>query len=423
MGARDRLAARVAGIGGAPASLVFTPGVFQIGDASVAARLAAGRLRLAGVEVDLGDAADPWDVAPPTPEWEASLHGFDWLDHYAASGAPWVREALAGWIHAWIARCGRGAGPGWKAEIAGRRAAAWARSGRRIVEQASPADGRAFLRAFARNVRFLRRRWRAAPQGLPRCRAVAGLVHGALALYGPADPRVDEAAEALAEAARGLHADGAPSRAPEDLAIVFAVLVAARRALGESGRMAAPAHEAALAALAADIRALRHPDGSLVRAQGGGAGDEAAIDHSLALLEAPSGARAEAPMGYRRIASGRAVVFIDAGPAPSAPTTGAPFLGLFSLEASFDREPIVVSCGPGARIGAQWRRPCRAAAAHSSLTFDEADAEAEEAALALAPADIASEVERDAGAVRLAAVHDGWLKRFGLTHRRSLTLA
>ena len=54
-----------------------------------------------------------WDVPATAPEFWVEAHGFGWLDDLAAVGDPIARARAQDWTWGWIARYGKGRGPGW----------------------------------------------------------------------------------------------------------------------------------------------------------------------------------------------------------------------------------------------------------------------------------------------------------------------
>lgn len=429
-GRRDRLHARLAGVGRSPKALRFAPAPLWTGDGAAARRLAAGRLLLAGALVE-APGESPFDQAPPTAPWEDALHGFDWLDDLAAAPDAGTREALTSWVHDWIRRFGAGDGPGWRSDLTGRRLTRLACHAPRLLEAATPAERRALLAAIGRQTRFLRRRWRSAPAGLPRFQAAAGLAFGGLAAKGADGGATREGIAALGrEAERRIGDDGGlPSRSPEDVVETFAILTWAARSLDEAGATPAPAHVDALPRLAAAIRALRHGDGTMARFHGGGGGAPERIDRALAASGVRPGARIHETMGHHRLATARTTVFFDGGDTAErgAGRAAAASLhaSLFCFEASIGGRPAIVSCGPGARFGEAWRQAARATAAHSGLTIDgTSSASITGAAGTLrAPGRTSCVREEDEDGARLIAEHDGYLKSHGLIHHRRISLS
>ena len=85
----------------------------------------------------------------------------------------------------WIRRFGAGGGPGWQPELAGRRAKRWAVHAALLTQGLDRGGSDRFWRALAAHQRYLARAWPLAADGLPRLRALAGLVWSGIVLPHP----------------------------------------------------------------------------------------------------------------------------------------------------------------------------------------------------------------------------------------------
>jgi uncharacterized heparinase superfamily protein len=420
----DRFAARLARWGKAPSAVVTSPEPFWTGDAASAKRLAGGLFLLGGSMVE-APGVSPWDVPAPTAAWSDALHDFRWLDDLAAADAT-TRAALTTWLHDWVARYGAGAGPGWRPDLTGARLARWICHAPFALNGAGSEKSRAFFRTIGVQARYLRRRWRYAPPGLPRFQAASGLIYAGLALEGSGGAILTEGIAALGqEAAAAINNEGGvASRNPEHLVEIFAILTWAAQALGDAGLMPSPEHTSATARLANAIRALRMGDGRMARFHGGGGGDPERIDRALAISGLRPAHRQFEVMGFHRVSTARSTIIFDGGVRPEGPPAAEMHASAFCFEASIGRRPVIVNCGPGAHMSEEWRTASRATAAHSGLTIDDMSSARLQGDLLLAGArDLRCIREEDADGVRLTARHDGYLKTHGLIHQRRLTIA
>ncbi len=403
------------------------------GSPSRGRRLLEGRLRVGQVLVDEPEGTI-WDWAPGEPE-AALLHGMAWLDDLAALGGPQARRRAQAWVTEWIDRFGRGEGPGWTPELAGERLRRWVGQARFLLHPKGEGEAE-FGRACAAQALFLERRWKSAPTGRARIVALAGLLHGSLALPGRA-AQAGRAAEALArEAAATVDAGGAiATRNPEELLEIVGLLEGANAALAAAGRPGEAALSAAVARAAPVLRALRHADGSLGRFHGGGQGPEGRLDQVLAGAgRRPLAMRgALVPqMGFLRLAAGRTTVLVDAAAPPQGAASLAAHASTLAFEMASGRRPVIVSCGPGEGFGARWRRAARATASHSTLSLDAASSSrlGERLAgdgrspLVDGPKRVIVETAPpgDDG-LKADVAHDGWRPLYGLTHARMLRLS
>jgi uncharacterized heparinase superfamily protein len=411
-----------------PAALAFRAEPLWIGDAAAARRLLSGRFRFAGQEVE-APRLGPWRLSPPTPAFAAELHAFAWLDDLAAAGTREARRAAQSWVFGWIASFDEGAGPGWDAETAGRRARHWAERADFILKDASADLERRFLRALAIHARRLRKGAESAPPGLPRLRAASGLLHAALATRPEEGPRRAAARRLSEVAAQAIDEDGGlPSRNPEDLCEALIVLAAAARHLEAAGLEPEEGHARAVARAQPALRALRLRDGGLPRFHGGGPGAAGRLDHALSLAHprrpAPPPERA---MGFVRLAAGRSTAAIDAAAPPATPRAHASTL---AFEFACGAARPIVNCGPAAALP-DWADACRATAAQTALSLEGASsARISPSArgpgphpFVQGPREVQAETAQDADGHWFLGAHDGYLETHGLIHSRRLFLS
>lgn len=369
-----------------------------------------------------------WDISRSDPSIGAEVQGFGWLDDLAAVGDSTARNRAQDWTWAWIARYGRGSGPGWVPDLTGRRMIRWINHALFLLSGQDSAATTAWFRALSRQTVFLSRRWHRAAPGLPRFEALTGLIQAGLALNGM-DRYVAPAQAALERAcAAEIDADGGiPTRNPEELLEVFTLLTWAAQALNEAGRMPGSDHLAAIERIAPTLRALRHADGGLARFHGGGAGQHGQLDQALAR----SGVKPAAPkglaMGYARLSGGRTSVIVDAAAPPEGKASSKAHASALAFELTSGRRAIVVSCGPGAPFGPEWRRTARATAAHSTLEIEGFSSSRPGSGGTDGLADLArvqlSDLMSGPESNGLALGHDGWVATHGLTHTRLLDLS
>ncbi|WP_238381030.1 heparinase II/III family protein [Alkalilacustris brevis] len=396
-------------------------------------QLLAGNFLFAGYHVE-APGVSVWDVESPSPEFEAALQAFDWLDDLAAVGDGPARMRAQAWLGDWIARYGSGRGPGWTPEIAGRRLIRWVHHGLFLLAGQEQAEAEAFFAVLAQQTHFLARRWLAASSGLPRFEALTGLLYAGLSLrgmeehVGPAVAGLSRECDACIDAEGGLE-----SRNPEELLEVFTLLTWADTALREAGHRPDMPHVAAIERIAPTLRSLRHADGGLARFHGGGRGAEGQLDQALAASGMRAGARGVAAMGYARLAAGRTTVIVDAAQPPSGPASRNAHASTLAFELTSGRRPLIVNCGAGGPFGPEWRRAGRATASHSTLSIEGYSssrlgrgrriAGGDEEILAERPAEVTvgrDEVPQGAG---LLLSHDGYARTHGLVHVRRLDLS
>lgn len=418
----DRRAAKAAR-GGTPArGFILEPMGRPPGSFARGRRVAAGSFLLDGKVLE---SPDPFAARPPSEGFAAALHGWGWLDDLAACGEASARDAARRWLADWLDRCSNGAGPGWHADLAGRRLLRWVEHGVFLVAGAGADLGRAYLGALGQHAAFLARRWQGAPAGLPRVEALTGWAMAGLMLDG-LQAQAEPALAALTDHAGALiGADGGiPSRCPEELLWIAAHLGWCRETALEAGHPVPEGLEAALVRAARALKALRHADGGLPRFHGGGAGPEGLIERTLAAAPRDP-VRPVRAMGFARMDGGRTSVIVDAAAPPPGLRGQAATL---AFELTSGRRPVVVGCGSGAAFGADWDAAGRSTAAASTLELDGQSSARFVAALGgqalgAGPVRVGLHRSDEPRGTALMLAHDGWVASHGLTHTRALDLS
>ncbi|MEL6287516.1 MAG: heparinase II/III-family protein, partial [Pseudomonadota bacterium] len=291
----------------------------------------------------------------------------------------------------------------------------------------------ALFAAMGHKTAFLARRWRGAPPGLGRFEALCGLLYAGLSLTGMGK-HVAPALRALdLECLEQIDAEGGlPTRNPEELMEVFALLTWVAQALDGAERSPGPEHGAALARIVPTLRALKHADGGLARFHGGGRGVTGRLDQALAAVHIRPSLAPGRAMGFARLAAGRTTVLVDAAPPPTGAASLDGHASTLAFELTSGRRPVIVNCGSGAEFGETWRRAGRATQSHSTLCID--GASSSRLVVIRGAGDGAEEltdVPRDVRVQRLEGTegqglmvgHDGYVDSHGLTHVRRLTLS
>ncbi|QOL82249.1 heparinase II/III family protein [Pseudooceanicola spongiae] len=390
-------------------------------------QLMAGNFLFAGSLVEAAGTSI-WDIEAPDYSFLEELHGFGWLDDLAAVPDPATRERAQAWTWDWIARFGRGRGPGWVPDLAGRRLIRWINHALFLLRNQPSEASKVYFLSLGQQTIFLARRWQAARPGLPRFEALTGLIYAGLALRGM-EGHVGAAQKALErEAADQIDAQGGlPTRNPEELLEVFTLLSWAAAALEEAEIAVGREHLAAIQRIAPTLRTLRHADGSLARFHGGGRGPEGRLDQALA-ASGISHARPEGlSMGYARLSAGRTSVIVDASAPPKGRASLNAHASTLAFELTSGRRALVVNCGSGESFGAEWRSAGRATPSHSTLVLD-ATSSAKLATrrapeLEDGPKQVPMEMSHTPEGVQFEGGHDGYLRATGLTHARRLELS
>jgi uncharacterized heparinase superfamily protein len=359
----------------------------------------------------------PWSMLPPGPKLARAMHGFAWLGDLKANGSEEAHARARALLMGWIAANRRWSAVAWSAPAVGQRLASWLAASDFLLAGADGDERVRFLESAGRQARHLAR--------------VAGNLSGTADAFAVASGEIAAAlclaAVPLSPALRRLEREialqilpdgGHVQRNPALHVDVFRQLLDIRLALSDAGEPQPEWLTGAVERMAPMLRALRHGDGRLALFHGAKEGDRTLSDSLLAASKVTAPARASAPeVGFERLSAGRTLVIVDVGP----PLVGGHASPL-AFEMSHGRERLVVNCGAFGGDDERWQSALRSTPAHSTLTVEDADA-LDVGWLGTLPMRVSSAREETEGASWLDARHDGYRRRFGLTHRRRLYLA
>ncbi|MCZ8320711.1 MAG: heparinase II/III family protein [Novosphingobium sp.] len=402
--------------------------------------LRAGHFLVHGVKAPIAQ-IDFAGAARLTPPLERAVHSFAWLADLEACAAreqvvPVAERVLAAWLAANPSPPAKpGKGPAWTLANAGMRELNWLIHAPLILSGSDKTQRARVLAAMNDTARWLDKNVGRAEDLLGEVSGWCGIVAAGL-LLPDGKPRRLYGEAGLIKALGELVGDdgGVLSRSPLGQMEAIALLVKLRACYQAVRRDPPAAIEAITALLVPPLLALTHGDGSLGSWQGGWAVDA----DEVAALVAASGVRTR-PLrdvrqwGYQRVVAQKSILQFDAAPPPLAKHARTGCASTLAFELSHQGQRIVINCGgaacAGGLIPVRLEQGLRATAAHSTLVLDDANSTA-----VLINGRIGggvSEVEVDrrtiageklSGATRLEASHNGYVARYGLTHRRILIL-
>ena len=426
----NRVYARLATRTRAATGFVSSPEPRTIGSFAKGRQLVAGNFLFAGYLIE-APAASIWALKAPNAAFEGDLHGFAWMDDLAAVGDTPSRASMQSWLWEWIYQFGRGSGAGWTPDLTGRRLIRWINHALFVLRGQENDRSDAFYLSLAQQTTFLSKRWHSASPGLPRFEALTGLIYAGLSLQGM-ESLARPAIKALAkECSVQVDSEGGlPTRNPEELLAVYALLTWAAAALEDAGLEVPAEHLGAIERITPTLRTLRHSDGGLARFHGGGRGQEGWLDHALAAAGIKTSQPDGLSMGFGRLSAGRTSVIVDAAVPPRGSASRSGHASTLAFELTSGRRPLVVNCGSGASFGAEWRRAGRATPSHSTVILDgyssarlgDADRASSLETLIDAPKHVPIEVSQAPDGLRFQGGHDGFCDIHGLTHARTLEL-
>ena len=412
-----------------PLKLVAVPRDHVPGDRLRGEALLSGRLAVGSEVLMLGD-LDFARVGAEGPMAER-LQGFSWLRDLSAaasreSGAR-VAEAIAG---RWLLAHGTRVDEAWAPHLWGERILFWAAYAPYILSSTDGGYRSALLNTLARGARHLDSSADKAAPGLKRVTAWCGVIAAGLLVQGGVS-RVARGEAGLARALALSQFDdgGFVSRSPfeqvqlvDRLGLLRACYFAAKQTLPEG------IEQAAAAALAA-LHGVTMGDGALSSWQGCNPGETGRL---TALIEG-CGLRAR-PLrqargwGYQRISALGTIIVLDAAPPPPQKMVAQGSASTLAFEMSDGPQRLVVNCGgPGAlptQMPAELASALRTTAAHSTVTVADTNSTAilPDGSLGKGVSDIMVDRTEDNDSSRIDARHEGYVRAFGLIHRRTLVL-
>jgi uncharacterized heparinase superfamily protein len=411
-------------------SFAITPRDPRPADSAAGAELAGGTFALNGDRLQLAPGEDPWNRPSPSRRFAQRLHRFDWLRDLMAAGEPGQREALRLTLE-WRRVFGRWNAFAWSPHLLERRVLNLACAARAMSTLASEAETAALATALARQARHLAALFEDDGRSAERL-AAAGLA-GAVLAGAPGERLMRAAVSRLAVALEeAVFPDGGhASRSPEaGLALLFDLLTL-DEGLTQRGFPPPESLPRAIDRLTAGLRFFTLADGRLACFHGGGASTSSQIVAGRAHDDAADAPplRGAPHAGYQRLEVSGLQVIADSGP----PSMGGLSLSAcgqpLAIEVICGRERLIANCGWSAEAVAP--QSLRLAAGGSTASVGEGEAGAPLSgflARALGPRlkDGATRVEVDRResdeGVWVEMRHDGWLKRYGLTHERRLFL-
>ena len=412
-----------------PLKLVAVPrdhvqGDRQRGETLMKGQFALGSETLSLKELDFSSVGARGSVAE-------RLQGFSWLRDLAAAASrekgARLAEAVVG---RWLLAHGARVDDAWAPHLWGERILFWTAYAPYILSSSDGGYRSALLNTLARGARHVEGSADKAAAGLERITAWCGVVAAGLLVQGGV-PRVARGEAGLARALASAQFDdgGLISRSPfeqvrlvDRMGLLRACYQAAKQTLPDGIEAAA---QASLAAL----HGVTMGDGALSSWQGCGPGEASRL---TALIEG-CGLRARplrqpSGWGYHRMSALGTILVVDAAPPPPQKIADYGSASTLAFELSDGGQRLVVNCGgPGplpTELPDELVQGLRTTAAHSTLVLADTNSTniLADGTLGKGVADVSIERTEDNDSSRLEATHDGYVRTFGMVHKRSLML-
>lgn len=414
-----------------PLKLLAVPDDPVAGDAAAGLAILRGELgwrgeQFACSQVDFGS-------EPVSPGFAAYLQRFQWLRDLAAAGpraqvAPAAEMLTRKWLASHAERVSE---PAWRPDLWGWRILFWAAHAPLILSSTDLVYRSAVLNGLARGARHLERTADRAPVGLPRIAAWAGVTAAGLLMAG-GNPRRAFGETGLARALNsGFSADGGlVCRTPDGQLDVVMLLSMLARVYDARRIELPPFIGSALNLAVPSLLGVTLGDGGLSSWQGGLPLSPSRVEAIVAASGVRTRPQRQArDWGYQRATAGQSVLVIDAAPPPDRRVSKGGCASTLAFELSDAGHRLIVNCGGanagGAFISAGLANGLRTSAAHSTLILADSNSTAihNDGTLGRGVSEIALERQENEGSSRIEASHDGYVRRFGLIHKRTLLLS
>ncbi len=418
-----------------PERILIAPPDLRVADPQLAQEFYHGRFALAGRLVETGGLS-PFAVIPPTPEWEAALHGFGWLRHLKSADSELATANARALVDDWLQLFSkRLEGLAWSPEVTAQRIIAWLQHSNLILLGADLQTYRKFMRSLAMQVRYLRTVASGMDDGEERLRARIALAYAALAL--PVSPPTARAAHRNLEyeLKRQILPDGGHiSRNPVAILELLADLLPLRQTYANGTESPPKALIEAVERMLPALRFFRHQDGNLALFNGVGPTMSERIISVLRHDEIGGAPLTHAPYsGYERLSMGGTTIIADTGLPPPVTVSRDAHAGCLAFEMSSGRQRYIVNSGID-RFGPPEFRPLgRSTAAHSTATINDTSSCRFSLNAGLSnmigtpiiagPSRVQRDRIEDTDRQGFVASHDGYARLFGIYHERRLILS
>lgn len=418
-----------------PDRVLIAPPDLRVADPQLAQEFYHGRFALAGRMVETGGLS-PFAVEPPTPAWEAALHGFGWLRHMRRADTDLATANARALVNDWMKLHGKHiGGNAWAPDVTAQRIIAWLQYSNLILAGAELPAYRKFMRSLATQVRYLRTVATVMDDGEEKLRARIALAFASLAL--PVSPTTARSARRNLEYElnRQILPDGGHiSRNPVAVLELLADLLPLRQTFVNGTEAPPKALIEAVERMLPALRFFRHQDGSLALFNGVGPTLPERIISVLRHDETAGSPLTHAPYsGYERLSMGSTTIIADTGLPPPVSASRDAHAGCLAFEMSSGRQRYIVNSGID-RYGPPEFRPLgRSTAAHSTVTINDTSScrfslnsglsNVLGTPIIAGPTKVARERIEEMGAQGFVARHDGYARLFGIHHERRIVLS
>lgn len=426
-----------------PTRLLFAPQDLRTADPTVATDIYSGFFAFAGRAITTSGRS-PFGFIPPSRAWGEALYGFGWLRHLRAAGTALAQANARSLVDEFVSSRLGDRRIACDTQVMARRLISFISQSPLILEGADHGFYHRFLKIIGTVVRDLERHARAGALPQQQLMAAIALCYAGLCCEG-LDKTLRRATRLLVrELDRQVLADGGhASRNPRVVVDLLFDLLPLRQMFASREVDTPEALLNAIDRMLPMVRLFRHGDGTLSHFNGMGV---TAADH-LATLLTYDDMRSQpihhaARSGYERMEAGSSLLVADVGASPPPALSAEACAGCLSFEFSSGAQRIVVNCGTPRIANDVILQASRSTVAHSTASIDDVSScqiaglrgnWLDRAAAGWLIRRIGPVVVSGPGHVvvergerdhvqTLNASHDGYVRRFGLTHERRIQL-
>lgn len=415
--------------------LLIVPQCLRSPDPSFWFEVGHGQFGLAGSLASL-DGRSPFDIAPPSRDWDLALNGFSWLRHLSAAEEDGAAKTARQLAVEWAIRNGKGTGNAWRPEVLARRVISWLSHANLLLEGADEHTYHIIASSLGSQLVRLSSAWREALSGYPRLLSLMALVYADICVAGR-DRRLDvDLRLLLEELGWQVHPDGGHvSRNPNVLVEILLDLLPLRQCFRARSRKQPAEIDEVISAMLSMLRFVRLGDGLLARFNGVSVGMPARLATVMAYADvmAPLNAHARRS-AYVRLEQDETVLIADCGSPPPVVMAHSAHAGCLSFELSCGTEILMSNAGAPGSAHTDWTSTARATANHNTLVLGETSSSRligtrrlEEllGGLPIRGPRLLSLVEGVGlhdGQVGFEASHDGYVERYGIVHNRRVVM-
>nr|WP_246505175.1 heparinase II/III family protein [Microvirga antarctica] len=422
-----------------PTRLLFAPQDLRTADPTIATDIYSGFFAFAGRSITTSGRS-PFGFVPPSRAWAEMLYGFGWLRHLRAAGTALAQANARSLVDEFVSSRLGDRFTAHETQIVARRLISFISQSPLILEGADHAFYQRFLRIIGHLVRDLERHLRAGALPQQQLMGAVALCYAGLCCEG-LDKTLRRASRLLTrELDRQILADGGhASRNPRVVVDLLFDLLPLRQMFASREVDTPEALLHAIDRMLPMVRLFRHGDGTLSHFNGMGV---TAADHLATLLtydDMRSQPIHHAPYsGYERIEARRSLLVADVGASPPTALSSEAGGGCLSFEFSSGQQRIVVNCGTPRIANDAILQASRSTVAHSTASINDVSScqlvamkghwldrsaarwllERIGPVVVSGPQKVVAERGERDHVQTLNASHDGYVRRFGLTHER-----